>query len=617
MADRSLDAALDLMRRLPPQGCEYHLADLITLKPHLCEDLLSAVDQPLKIARDKDTGREYLLCDYNRDEDSYRSPWTNHYDPPLEDGAVPSDKLRKLEIEANAAFEAYRDMYFEGGVSSVYFWDLEYGFAGVVLIKKESGCAQGAPNGCWDSIHVIEILEKANGRQAHYKLTSTVMLWLQTNRQTTGSMNVGGSMTRQTEQDFHLNDQNPHLVNIGKMIEEQESKMRSTLNDVYFGKTRQIVGDLRTVETSAELKNRDELSSYCSSVLQSTGYWEMSECPSKTQRKDDEIADNWEDVGDEQLSAQVEQKQKIIKKQKEAEEELRKLSVQDAMASGRDSPSTSSPEIPQSFKILRRPQSSSSLRQERRANKTDLSANDKLKSLQERQAAYQEARDRIFGDKSNVESCQDGNSDGRISSTPPPVERTEPPKRNTSKNHLSDVPMKEIAPVSQTWDLSHSSALTQTAYQQYLSAQGHNFQQSMVIPPRMMGISANVPQGPCYPGSSSIGINATQNTVYMPNYGYTQNHQISSLGNLQPSNQQSVPGVQTTVLGTVANRNHSNISKHPWLFTTIQRALLHQYQTRLFHRQKHTDVCQRDFLLDRPCKQHSVLPAIRRVLKVA
>ena len=26
--------------------------------------------------------------------------------------------------------------YYEGGVSSVYFWDLEDGFAGVVLLKK-------------------------------------------------------------------------------------------------------------------------------------------------------------------------------------------------------------------------------------------------------------------------------------------------------------------------------------------------------------------------------------------------------------------------------------------------------------------------------------------------
>lgn len=38
----------------------------------LCEDLLSSVDQPLKIARDKQVGKDYLLCDYNRDGDSYR-----------------------------------------------------------------------------------------------------------------------------------------------------------------------------------------------------------------------------------------------------------------------------------------------------------------------------------------------------------------------------------------------------------------------------------------------------------------------------------------------------------------------------------------------------------------
>ena len=40
--------------------------------PGLCEDLLSSVDQPLKIARDKTIGKDYLLCDYNRDGDSYR-----------------------------------------------------------------------------------------------------------------------------------------------------------------------------------------------------------------------------------------------------------------------------------------------------------------------------------------------------------------------------------------------------------------------------------------------------------------------------------------------------------------------------------------------------------------
>ena len=65
-----------------------------------------------------------------------RSPWSNKYDPPLKDGAVPSASLRQLELQANEVFDTYRDLYFEGGVSSVYCWDLDSGFAAVVLIKK-------------------------------------------------------------------------------------------------------------------------------------------------------------------------------------------------------------------------------------------------------------------------------------------------------------------------------------------------------------------------------------------------------------------------------------------------------------------------------------------------
>ncbi len=65
-----------------------------------------------------------------------RSPWSNKYDPPLEDGFLPSEKLRLMEIEFNELFDAYRELYFEGGASSVYLWDLEDGFAGCFLIKK-------------------------------------------------------------------------------------------------------------------------------------------------------------------------------------------------------------------------------------------------------------------------------------------------------------------------------------------------------------------------------------------------------------------------------------------------------------------------------------------------
>ncbi|EJF64567.1 f-actin capping protein beta subunit [Dichomitus squalens LYAD-421 SS1] len=283
-----VDSMLDLMRRLPPTHVEENVASLVAMCPDYAEDLLGSVDQPLKVLTDRATGKEYLACDYNRDGDSYRSPWSNEYDPPLEDGTVPTPKLRKLEITANEAFDTYREMYYEGGVSSVFLWDLDDGgFAGVVLLKKTlTPQAPGEPSGSWDSIHVFEAAER--GRQAHYKLTSTIMLQMidrsastrtskedstvtkggriassekpeQDGAKRDGELTLSGSMTRQTEQDFPLQDQSSHITNIGRMIEEMEIKMRNLLQEVYFGKTRDVVFDLRSIDDLEKARRQREL----------------------------------------------------------------------------------------------------------------------------------------------------------------------------------------------------------------------------------------------------------------------------------------------------------------------------------------------------------------------
>lgn len=44
---------------------------------------------------------------------------------------------------------------------------------------------------------MVEVQEKGSGRNSHYKMTSTAMLWLQTNKPGSGTMNLGGSLTRQ------------------------------------------------------------------------------------------------------------------------------------------------------------------------------------------------------------------------------------------------------------------------------------------------------------------------------------------------------------------------------------------------------------------------------------
>ncbi|TRY79460.1 hypothetical protein TCAL_06782 [Tigriopus californicus] len=76
------------------------------------------------------------------------------------------------------------------------------------------------------------------------------MLWLQTNKVGSGTMNMGGSLTRQVEQDASVSESSPHIANIGK---------RNTLNEIYFSKTRDIVNGLRSVQPLAEGKLQEDL----------------------------------------------------------------------------------------------------------------------------------------------------------------------------------------------------------------------------------------------------------------------------------------------------------------------------------------------------------------------
>ncbi|CAJ2500929.1 Uu.00g037820.m01.CDS01 [Anthostomella pinea] len=248
------DSALDLLRRLNPKHTTTHLNSLISLAPDLTEDLLSSVDQPLAVRRCRQTGREYLLCDYNRDGDSYRSPWSNEFDPPVDGGAssaaaVPSDKVRRMEVRANEAFDVYRELYYEGGVSSVYFWNLDDGFAGVVLLKKVATPGSSS-EGTWDSIHVFEAIDRA--RFTQYNLTSTVILSLSTNSNNLGDMDLSGNMTRQIEIELAAESDEQQIANIGKLVEDMELKMRNLLQEVYFGKAKDVVGDLRSVGSLSE-----------------------------------------------------------------------------------------------------------------------------------------------------------------------------------------------------------------------------------------------------------------------------------------------------------------------------------------------------------------------------
>ena len=108
----------------------------------------------------------------------------------------------------------------------------------------------GNSEGVWDSIHVFEASER--GRTTNYKLTSTVILNLSSSTNTLGEMDLSGNMTRQVEQDMPTETDESHIANIGRLVEDMELKMRNLLQEVYFGKAKDVVGDLRSIGSLSE-----------------------------------------------------------------------------------------------------------------------------------------------------------------------------------------------------------------------------------------------------------------------------------------------------------------------------------------------------------------------------
>lgn len=251
--DEQYNAALDLLRRVNPRDVAKNLTMLCQQNQELAEELLSTVDQPLLVKTDAKVGKQFLCCDYNRDGDSYRSPHTDEFFPPVEDAIPLPANLRKLEVTANDAFDTYRELYYQGGLSSCYLWEQEdnsEGLAGVVLFQKQQQQSK------WNSVHVFEATGGAKG-QFTYRLTSTVMLDISTMKAKNAiHTDLAGSLTRQLERDMAIEQPVDHIANVGTLVEELENKLRHLLNEVYFGKMRDVLGDIRSSTDVNDQKQR-------------------------------------------------------------------------------------------------------------------------------------------------------------------------------------------------------------------------------------------------------------------------------------------------------------------------------------------------------------------------
>ena len=179
----------------------------------------------------------------------------------MEDGIQPPEELRQLEVIANEAFDSFRELYYEGGTSSCWFWVTpDSDWACCVAIKKDSD-KPDCP-GTWNSVHVVDISmgADAKGKPAvTYKLTTTVMLSLAASNAAIGSSNLSGTLTRREEKTCAFENNLSHVQNIGSMIESIEKRMLLQMEEVYFGKTNEIMGKVRVKARPTGVANQSNM----------------------------------------------------------------------------------------------------------------------------------------------------------------------------------------------------------------------------------------------------------------------------------------------------------------------------------------------------------------------
>lgn len=265
-----INSCFNLMRLLSPNDITKNVAGLANLisDENLKFEVIQKIDQPLEIEVDASNGREYLKCEYNRDGEAYRSPWSNRYfpeDQAMAEAVYPSSELLQLERKFNDIFQRYANLYFDQGstLTSVYLFDTSHaGFGGCFLVKKQIQGTSSVKEGTWDSIHVVTVdMDRQADSKARYRVNTTVFLkMLSTNPDSYGNLEIGGNLSRAREETYTIDgragaNDDFHIGNIGRLIEANETDIRMEMDSIYINKTKQIVNTGRLRE---EYMTKDE-----------------------------------------------------------------------------------------------------------------------------------------------------------------------------------------------------------------------------------------------------------------------------------------------------------------------------------------------------------------------
>jgi capping protein beta len=181
-----------------------------------------------------------------------------------------SDELKQLEGALNEAVSTYASLYYgSDAITSVYIEnETENGFLVSILIKKVAEVDDEendfVAKATWDSVHLFEISSVGEDGEYLYCHTGTVMLSFDNSVDQLKNIKLAGNLIRQNESKLTVGkDSSKHLIHVGTLLEESESRLRNDLQSVYFGRTHDIVNELRSAMPEGFLRNqadfRDEM----------------------------------------------------------------------------------------------------------------------------------------------------------------------------------------------------------------------------------------------------------------------------------------------------------------------------------------------------------------------
>ena len=212
----------------------------------------------------------FIQCEFTKDNNSYRSPWSNKFFPPTESTKILPKELRELEEKINQLIKLYLKIYYsEDALSSAYilFQDeqISYGFNCYIYIKSKVKNSEYLNDDSFlESTNIVSVkfmqerTDDPNKKKIKviYK-TNTIFLFKLSLKNYENCVFNGTKYCDCLKTNYISNffDYENHLKYIGKSIEENEANLRLKLEKIYLEKNNYICKDIRAQEGKEGEKN--------------------------------------------------------------------------------------------------------------------------------------------------------------------------------------------------------------------------------------------------------------------------------------------------------------------------------------------------------------------------